>query len=89
MPNGVSVKASRNADGNYRIDKAYASEVDGFKLEASQHVHVMSIYRKSLEEGILPKDWRMAVVIPIFKKGNKHEASNYRPVSLTSVPCKV
>jgi len=31
----------------------------------------------------------MAVVVPIFKKGNKHEASNYRPVSLTSVPCKV
>jgi len=31
----------------------------------------------------------MAVVVPIFKKGNKHEASNYRPVSLTSVSCKV
>jgi len=39
------------------------------------------IYRKSLEEGILPKDWRMAVVVPIFEKGNKHEASDYRLVS--------
>jgi len=47
------------------------------------------IYRKSLEKGILPKDWKMAVIVPIFKKGNKHEASNYRPMSLTSVPCKV
>jgi len=46
------------------------------------------IYKKSLEEGILPKDWKMAVG-PILKKGNKHEASNYRPVSLTSVPCIV
>jgi len=26
------------------------------------------IYRKLLEEGILHKDWKMAVVVPIFKK---------------------
>jgi len=47
------------------------------------------IYQKSLIEGILPADWKVATVIPIFKKSNKHEASNYRPVSLTAVPCKV
>ena len=47
------------------------------------------IYQKSFSEGILPDDWKTATTIPIFKKGNKHDASNYRPVSLTSVPCKV
>ena len=47
------------------------------------------IYQKSFSEGTLPDDWKTATVIPIFKKGNKHEAGNYRPVSLTSVPCKV
>ena len=47
------------------------------------------IYRKSLAEGALPVDWKLANVVPIFKKGNKNEASNYRPVSLTSVPCKI
>ena len=47
------------------------------------------IYQKSFSEGILPDDWKTATTIPIFKKGNKHDASNYRPVSLRSVPCKV
>ena len=27
--------------------------------------------------------------MPIFKSGNKSEATNYRPVSLTSIPCKL
>ena len=38
--------------------------------------------------GTLPSDWRNANITPVFKKGNTHTASNYRPVSLTSVCCK-
>ena len=34
-------------------------------------------------------DWRVANVTPIFKKGNRSLPCNYRPVSLTSVVCKV
>ena len=37
----------------------------------------------------LPQDWRSANVTPIYKKGSKLEAKNYRPVSLTSVCCKL
>ena len=47
------------------------------------------IYRKSLNSGQVPKKWRTATVIPIFKKGKKSAAANYRPVSLTCVSCKV
>ena len=43
------------------------------------------IFRKSLDTGIVPKLWRQANVVPIFKKGDKAESSNYRPISLTSV----
>ncbi len=40
--------------------------------------------------GTLPKDWKGANISPIYKnKGSKHETTNYRPVSLTSVVCKV
>jgi hypothetical protein len=35
------------------------------------------------------EDWRKANVTPIFKKGNKSMACNYRPISLTSVPGKL
>ena len=44
---------------------------------------LMIIYKESLKSGEVPKDWRRANVSPIFKKGSKKEAGNYRPVSLT------
>ena len=47
------------------------------------------IFTQSLQTGSLPKDWLKANVAPIFKKGNRHLAENYRPVSLTCVCCKV
>ena len=47
------------------------------------------VFRKSLDSGTLPEDWKTARVTPIFKKGQKTKAGNYRPVSLTCIPCKV
>lgn len=47
------------------------------------------IFRKSFETNTLPDDWRTANVVPIYKKGTRTNRANYRPVSLTSVPCKI
>ena len=47
------------------------------------------IYQRSIDTGILPLDWKQANISPIFKKGERSKASNYRPVSLTSVACKI
>ena len=47
------------------------------------------IFQKSLAEGEIPSVWKRANVTALFKKGNKGEASNYRPVSLTSIACKI
>ncbi len=47
------------------------------------------LFNKSIEQGVLLEDWDVAHVCPIHKKGSKHQASNYRPVSLTSVICKL
>jgi len=47
------------------------------------------IFNKSKHERRVPDDWKKARISAIYKKGNKTLASNYRPVSLTSVICKV
>ena len=50
---------------------------------------LQQIFQRSLDTGDLPDDWKQANVSPIFKKGNRSDPANYRPVSLTSIPCKL
>lgn len=59
--------------------------------EAAEHIspYLTIIHQKSLDTGAIPDDWRAANIVPVFKKGEKHKASNYRPVSLTSICCKL
>ena len=52
-------------------------------------VPLATLFRQSLDCGCLPEDWRLGTVVPIHKKGSKNLPENYRPVSLTSVVCKV
>ena len=50
---------------------------------------LLRIWRKSLDTGEIPDILKLQTVIPLFKKGNKTLAENYRPVSLTSHIIKV
>ena len=50
---------------------------------------ITSICRQSLELSTLPCDWTEAIISPVYKKGSVHLASNYRPISLTYVVCKI
>ena len=47
------------------------------------------LFNLSLEEGIVPSEWKEANITPLFKKGSRNKPHNYRPVSLTSVVCKL
>ena len=47
------------------------------------------LFTQSYNHSVLPKSWCEASVCPIYKKGQKYLPENYRPVSLTSIPCKI
>ena len=47
------------------------------------------LFNYTLNNGVLPADWKLGRIIPIYKKGSKKIAENYRPISLTSVLCKI
>lgn len=47
------------------------------------------IFKKSLTSATVPKLWKLADVVPVFKSGNKKIIPNYRPISLLSTSSKL
>ena len=50
---------------------------------------VKTIFQLSLDTGVVPADWLLSNITPIFKKGDRSLASNYRSVNLTFVTSKI
>jgi len=75
---------TNSASGPDNIPNRFLKEMAKELAPALTH-----IFRQSVSSGDLPLDWRCANIAPIFKKGDKHQASNYRPISLTSVCSKL
>ena len=46
---------------------------------------LLYIYNLSLKTGMVPSQMKIAKVIPIYKKGEKYNPCNYRPISMLSV----
>jgi len=47
------------------------------------------IYNLSLSSGVFPDEWKTAIVKPLYKKGDRYDIQNYRPISLISVFAKL
>ena len=65
-----------------RTDKAPGADLVHPRL--LKELAVAIIFQQSIDQSRVPLQWRTANVIPIFKKGSKRDAANYRPISLTS-----
>ena len=59
------------------------------KIVEQISIPLATVFNLSLEEGIVPLEWKEANIIPLFKKGSRNKSENYRPVSLTLVICKL
>jgi hypothetical protein len=77
------------------IDTTKATGPDGispkllYEAGASIVPSLTKLINLSLSTSKVPKKWKIANVIPLFKKGDKHERNNYRPVSLLSCVSKI
>ena len=60
------------------------------KLQPEKTADCLNIvFNESLRLGRVPTRWKEANVVPLHKKGDRTVPGNYRPISLTSIPCKI
>ena len=50
-------------------------------------IPLCTAYQQSFEYIVIPEDWKLADITPLFRKGSSGQCSSYRPMSLTSVCC--
>lgn len=82
--NALAETKKGKAPGPDMITNTFMKETD---KEIAEPLTIL--FQCSLDKGEIPEEWKMAKVVPLFKKGGKGVAGNYRPVSLTSSVCKV
>ncbi|MGL1889688.1 MAG: hypothetical protein OCD76_24455, partial [Reichenbachiella sp.] len=59
----------------------------GTSTEIAPILH--AIFQRSIDEGTVPGAWKHANISPVFKKKDRCDPANYRPVSLTCISCKI
>ena len=91
----ISVTETEGYQTLISLDPSKAKGCDGISprllklcaLPLTQPLH--HLFCLSLSQCYVPLDWRTHMIKPIFKAGDKHNVTNYRPISLLCVISKV
>ena len=94
MPDiSITTTGTENLLKNLNPNKASGPDEISPKLLKELHHEIAPIltklFKSSLHSGIVPDDWKSALVAPVYKKGPKCKPSNYRPISLTCIASKL
>ena len=65
----------KNSEGSDRIPQRIL--IDGISILLEP---LSKLFYNIYEKKEIPEQWKMAKITPVFKKGNKNDVSNYRPV---------
>ena len=74
-----------------RMGTSRACGVDGVTVQMLRMTfpvigpHLLNVLNCSLTTGEVPKKWKIAVIQPVYKSGDRSEPGNYRPISILSV----
>jgi hypothetical protein len=89
----INLESVKTKLGKLKIDKSPGVDHlhPRIMYEAREQLALplMIIFNKSLATSLIPEDWRMAEVVALHKKGSRSDRANYRPISLTSISCKI
>ena len=95
QPNSITINAQGVLKQLQSLDKSKGAGPDGLspgllRFLASYIYQPLSlIFQYSLDTGQVPREWRHANVIPVYKNGSRTDPLNYRPISMTCIVSKI
>lgn len=81
------IEQLKNKSGG--VDGIHALTIKTLAYNSGFVQAITHIVNLSFSKGTCPEHFKIAEVVPVFKNGDKHQASNYRPISLISNLSKI